>query len=182
MVAAARSRGRWLLVNTSTGIGTSSLAVADAVGAVTGRKVRVGVLPEQVGEPARAVADPAAGTKRMGWSPAVGLTEDQAREAGYAVKTSVLPLELVPRALVNGETAGLIKLVADAESDRLLGAHVLAEHAGEVIQAATLAVKFGLTVADLTGTFHPYLTIAEGLKLAAQTFERDVAKLSCCAA
>lgn len=113
---------------------------------------------------------------------AAGLTEEQAREAGYAVKTSVLPLELVPRALVNGETAGLIKLVADAESDRLLGAHVLAEHAGEVIQAATLAVKFGLTVSDLTDTFHPYLTIAEGLKLAAQTFERDVAKLSCCAA
>jgi mercuric reductase len=113
---------------------------------------------------------------------AVGLTEEQAREAGYAVKTSVLPLELVPRALVNAETAGLIKLVADAERDRLLGAHVLAEHAGEVIQAATVAVKFGLTVADLIDTFHPYLTIAEGLKLAAQTFESDVAKLSCCAA
>lgn len=113
---------------------------------------------------------------------AVGLTEEQAREAGYAVKTSLLPLGLVPRALVNGDTAGLVKLVADADSDRLLGAHLLAEHAGEVIQVATLAVKFGLTVADLTGTFHPYLTIAEGLKLAAQTFARDVATLSCCAA
>ena len=113
---------------------------------------------------------------------AVGLTEQQAREAAYAVKTSVLSLEHVPRAIVNGETGGVIKLVADAESDRLLGAHVLAEHAGEVIQAATLAVKLGLTVSDLVDTFHPYLTIAEGLKLAAQTFERDVAQLSCCAA
>jgi len=113
---------------------------------------------------------------------AVGLTEEQARAAGHAVKTSLLPLDKVPRAIVNGETRGLIKLVADEETDHLLGAHILAEHAGEVIQAAVLAIKFKLTVRDLTDTFHPYLTIAEGLKLAAQTFDRDVAKLSCCAA
>ncbi|HZT54156.1 MAG TPA: mercury(II) reductase [Gaiellaceae bacterium] len=113
---------------------------------------------------------------------AVGLTEAQAREAGYEVKTALLPLELVPRAIVNAETRGLIKLVADQASDRLLGAHLLAEHAGEVIQAAVLAVKHDLTVRDLTETFHPYLTIAEGIKLAAQTFGRDVATLSCCAA
>jgi mercuric reductase len=113
---------------------------------------------------------------------AVGLTEEQARRAGHAVKVSLLPLQMVPRAIVNGERHGLIKLVADARSDRLLGAHILAEHAGEVIQAAVLAVKLGLTVRDLTDTFHPYLTVAEGLKLAAQAFDRDVARLSCCAA
>ncbi len=113
---------------------------------------------------------------------AVGLSEQQAREAGYEVKTSLLRLEMVPRAIVNGETRGLIKLVANEQTDHLLGAHILAEHAGEVIQAAVLAIKFNLTVRDLTETFHPYLTIAEGLKLAAQTFGRDVAKLSCCAA
>jgi mercuric reductase len=112
---------------------------------------------------------------------AVGLTEAQAREAGYQVKASVLPLSQVPRALVNRETHGLFKLVADARTDRLLGAHVLAENAGDVIYAATLAVKFRLTVQDLVGTFAPYLTMAEGLKLAAQTFAKDVAKLSCCA-
>lgn len=113
---------------------------------------------------------------------AVGLTEQQAREAGYPVKTSLLGLEMVPRAIVNNETRGLIKLVANEQTDHLLGAHILSEHAGEVIQAAVLAIKFNLTVRDLTETFHPYLTIAEGLKLAAQTFGRDVAKLSCCAA
>src|SRR5947209_1388734 len=62
------------------------------------------------------------------------------------------------------------------------GAHILAEAAGEVITPAVYAIKFHLTIADLTETFHPYLTMAEGLKLAAQTFTRDVAKLSCCAA
>jgi len=82
---------------------------------------------------------------------------------------------------VNRETHGLFKLVADAESDRVLGVHVLAENAGDVIYSAVLALKFGLTVEDLLSTFAPYLTMAEGLKLAVQAFAKDVAKLSCCA-
>ncbi len=112
---------------------------------------------------------------------AAGLTEAQARKQGYDVKTSVLPLEYVPRALAARDTRGLIKLVADVETDRLLGAHVLAPEGGEIIQTAVMAMKFGATVQDLAGTLFPYLTTAEGLKLAAQTFEKDVAKLSCCA-
>lgn len=111
----------------------------------------------------------------------VGLTEVAARAAGHEVRTSVLPLEAVPRALVNRETAGVFKLVADAATGRLLGAHVLVENAGDVIYAATLAVKFGLTVQNLKETLAPYLTMAEGLKLAALTFDTDVTKLSCCA-
>ncbi|MBB6176766.1 mercuric reductase [Anoxybacillus tengchongensis] len=111
----------------------------------------------------------------------VGLTEQQAKESGYEVKTSVLPLEAVPRAIVNHETTGVFKLVADAKTGKLLGAHVVAEHAGEVIYTATLAVKFGLTIDDLRETLAPYVTMAEGLKLAALTFDQDVGKLSCCA-
>lgn len=113
---------------------------------------------------------------------AVGLTEAQATEAGLDVVTSVLPLSHVPRALVNGDTRGLIKLVADAATDRLVGVHVLADGAGEVIQAGVYALMAELTVTEIAAAFHPYLTMAEGLKLAAQTFNRDVAKLSCCAA
>jgi len=111
----------------------------------------------------------------------VGLTEQQAKEKGYEVKTSVLPLDAVPRALVNRETTGVFKLVADAKTLKVLGAHVVAENAGDVIYAATLAVKFGLTVGDLRETMAPYLTMAEGLKLAVLTFDKDVSKLSCCA-
>jgi mercuric reductase len=112
----------------------------------------------------------------------VGLTEARAREQDYDVKTSLLPLHAVPRALVNRDTRGLFKLVADAQTDRILGVHIVAENAGDVIYAGVLAVKFKLTVQDLVGSFAPYLTMAEGLKLAAQTFDKDVAKLSCCAA
>lgn len=62
------------------------------------------------------------------------------------------------------------KLVADAKTLKVLGAHVVAENAGDVIYAATLAVKFGLTVENLRETMAPYLTMAEGLKLAASAF------------
>ena len=111
----------------------------------------------------------------------VGHTEAQAREAGIKVKTATLSLKDVPRALAARDTRGLIKLVADAETDRLVGAHVLATEGGEIIQEATLAIRFGLKVTDIVQTFHPYLTMVEGLKLAALTFNKDVAKLSCCA-
>lgn len=111
----------------------------------------------------------------------VGLTEKQAKEKGYEVKTSVLHLDDVPRAIVNHETTGVFKIVADANSLKVLGVHIVAENAGEVIYAATLAVKFGLTIEDLKETMAPYLTMAEGLKLAALTFDKDISKLSCCA-
>ena len=112
----------------------------------------------------------------------VGLTEEAARRAGHVVKSATLPLNAVPRALVNHDTDGVFKLVADASTDEVLGVHVVAENAGDVIYAGVLAVKFHLTVQDLVDTFAPYLTMSEGLKLAAQSFLRDPTKLSCCAA
>ncbi len=112
---------------------------------------------------------------------AVGLTEAQAREQSDAVEARVLPLEHVPQALAARDTRGFIKLVAEAPAGRLLGAHIVAPEAGEIIQTATLAIRAGLTVRDLGQMLFPYLTLSEGLKLAAQTFEKDVTRLSCCA-
>lgn len=111
----------------------------------------------------------------------VGLTEDQAKSAGYEVLTSVLPLDAIPRALVNRETTGVFKVVADAKTRKILGVHVVSENAGDIIYSGVLAVKFGITIEDLRSTLAPYLTMAEGLKLAALTFDKDVSKLSCCA-
>jgi len=112
----------------------------------------------------------------------VGLTENEARAQGIEPLVSKLPLEHVPRALAAHDTRGFIKLVADAATKKIIGAHILAAEAGETITEPTLAVKFGLTIEDLISTFHPYLTLSEGIKLAAQAFTKDVAKLSCCAA
>src|SRR5579875_2403346 len=99
---------------------------------------------------------------------AAGLTEAEARAAGHDVAVSVLGLDAVPRALVNQDTRSVIKLVAEAASGRLLGASVVADGAGDVIQSAVLAVRHGITVTELAATFHPYLTMAEGIKLAAR--------------
>ena len=72
-------------------------------------------------------------------------------------------------------------LVVNAANDQILGAHILAPEAGEMIQIAVLAIRFGITVQQLRETIFPYLTNAEALKLAVLGLEKDVSLLSCCA-
>lgn len=111
----------------------------------------------------------------------VGMTEAQAVESGVDGDRRVLPLGYVPRAIVDRDTRGLVKLVAERTTGRLLGAHVLATGAGEVIAIATTALAQRMTVRQLAEQWCPYLTMAEGLKLAALAFTHDVSTLSCCA-
>jgi mercuric reductase len=113
---------------------------------------------------------------------AAGLTDEQANARGLRCECRVLPMSAVPRALVNRDTRGFMKIVADADTGKILGASMVAEGAGDVIHSAVLAIQFGLTTDDVANTWAPYLTFAEAFKLAAQTFKRDVSKLSCCAA
>ena len=111
----------------------------------------------------------------------VGLDEGQARKRGIETETRKLALDHVPRALANFETRGFVKLVAEAGSHRLLGVQILAAEAGEMIQTAALAVHHGMSVEALGDLLFPYLVHVEALKLCAQTFTKDVEKLSCCA-
>ena len=111
----------------------------------------------------------------------VGLTEAEALKQGYNVDTRLLDLENVPRALVNFDTHGFIKMVAERDSGRLLGVQAVAGGAGELIQTAVIALRSRMTVQDIGDELFPYLTMVEGLKLCAQTFTKDVKQLSCCA-
>ncbi len=111
----------------------------------------------------------------------VGYSEAEAYAAGIQTDSRTLALENVPRALVNFDTRGFIKLVAEVGSGRLLGVQAVTADAGEIIQTAAIAIRAGMTVHDLANQLFPYLTMVEGLKLAAQTFTRDVKQLSCCA-
>ena len=111
----------------------------------------------------------------------VGLTEAAAMAQGIGVRTSTLALDNVPRALAARDTRGLIKLVAESATGKLIGAHIMAPEGADSIQTAVLAIKQGLTYTELGELIFPYLTTVEGLKLAAQTFDMDVSKLSCCA-
>ena len=111
----------------------------------------------------------------------VGLTEAAAHATGHQVKTSIVNLDQVPRALAARDTRGLIKLVVDARTDVLLGGQILAPEGADAIQTLALAIKHGMTAKALAETLFPYLTTVEGLKLAALGFNTDVARLSCCA-
>jgi mercuric reductase len=111
----------------------------------------------------------------------VGCSEAEAHHDGIETDSRTLTLDNVPRALANFDTRGFIKLVAEAGSGRLIGVQAVAPDAGELIQAAAIAIHAGMSVHDLADQLFPYLTMVEGLKLAAQTFTKDVTRLSCCA-
>ncbi|RCS30258.1 mercury(II) reductase [Rhodanobacter denitrificans] len=111
----------------------------------------------------------------------VGYSEAEAHLKGIETDSRTLALDNVPRALVNFDTHGFIKLVAEAGSGRLIGVQAVTPEAGEIIQAAALAIRARMTVQELADQLFPYLTMVEGLKLAAQTFTKDVKQLSCCA-
>jgi mercuric reductase len=118
-------------------------------------------------------------------SPAIasaGLTEADLIGQGVACDCRILPLSAVPRAVVARDTRGVVKLVAEAGTGRVRGVHAAAGDAGEMITAASYAIRARMTVTDLAQAWAPYLTMSEGLRLAAQAFSRDVSRLSCCAA
>ncbi|HHJ2155675.1 TPA: mercury(II) reductase [Pseudomonas aeruginosa] len=111
----------------------------------------------------------------------VGYSEAEAHHDSIETDSRLLTLDNVPRALANFDTRGFIKLVAEAGSGRLIGVQAVAPEAGELIQTAALAIRHRMTVQELADQLFPYLTMVEGLKLAAQTFNKDVKQLSCCA-
>jgi len=111
----------------------------------------------------------------------VGHTEESARQAGFDVAVNTMPVSAIPKAHVTGHTAGVIKMIADRLTGRLLGVHLACHRGADLINEAALALHFKATVADLATTMHVYPSIGEGLKLCAQGFDRDINRLSCCA-
>lgn len=112
---------------------------------------------------------------------AVGMTDKEARDAGIHCECRVLPLEYVPRALVNRDTRGFIKIVADDSTGRIVGITAVGKEAGDLTAAGVYILEAGMTVEQVANLWSPYLTMAEGIKIAAQSFTTDVSKLSCCA-
>ena len=110
---------------------------------------------------------------------AVGMTEAQVLAAGIRCDCRVLPLDYVPRALVNRDTRGFIKMVANADTGEILGLTAVAKDAGELAAAGVHIL--GKTIAEVADAWAPYLTMAEGIRIVAKAFTTDVSKLSCCA-
>jgi mercuric reductase len=111
----------------------------------------------------------------------VGLTDEEANERGIVCQCNTIPLSVVPRAGAIRDTRGVIKMVLERPTRRVVGVSMLGVNAGEVIHEAAMALRFGATADDFIDMIHVYPTMAEALKLVAISFTKDVNRLSCCA-
>ncbi len=111
----------------------------------------------------------------------VGHSEESARKAGLDVMVNVMPVSAIPKAHVTGHQAGVIKMVAERTTGRLVGVHLLCHRGAELINAAALALQMHATIDDLATMLPVYPSMSEGLRLCAQGFSRDISGLSCCA-
>jgi pyruvate/2-oxoglutarate dehydrogenase complex dihydrolipoamide dehydrogenase (E3) component len=102
----------------------------------------------------------------------VGLSEQDARARGVAIDTYRVPLAENNRAVIDGEEAGLVKIHVKRGTDRILGATIVAPHAGELITQLTLAIQHGIGLGAFTGVIYPYPTRGEAIKRAAGAFTR----------
>lgn len=151
---------------TPVGAHDGAIAAENALGGV-GRHVDHHIIPRAI------FTDPQVGV--------VGLTDEAANTAGIACTCNTIPLSVVPRAGVIRDTRGIIKMVLEAETRRVLGVSMVGADAGEVIQIAAMALRFNATADDLIDQLFVYPTMAEALKIAAISFTKDVGTLSCCA-
>ena len=111
----------------------------------------------------------------------VGMTEAEAVAAGHRCWCRPLAMELVPRAGAVRDTRGMIKMVADADTNEVLGVAMVGVSASEVIHEAAMALRYRAKLADFVDLLHVYPTMTEALKIAAIARTKDPATLSCCA-
>lgn len=104
----------------------------------------------------------------------VGLSAQQAQAQGLAADTIKIPFSAVDRAITDGETQGFIKILHQRGSDRILGATIVARHAGEMISEVTLAIVTKQGLNALSGVIHPYPTQAEAIKKAADAYRKTL--------
>ena len=102
----------------------------------------------------------------------VGLTEDEAKEKGIGYRIGRFPFRANGRALANEDLDGMVKFVADAKTDRILGAHILQHAASELIAEAVSVIEFGGSSEDLARTCHSHPTLSEAVKEAAMNVEK----------
>lgn len=111
----------------------------------------------------------------------VGLTDKEASERGIKCSCRTVLLKDVPKANIIRDTRGLIKMVIDSRTKRILGVEIVSENAADIIHEATLAIKSNLKIDDIIDTVHVFPTLSEAIKIVAQSFYRpDIINLSCC--
>jgi mercuric reductase len=110
----------------------------------------------------------------------VGMTESEFSKKNGSCSCRVFSLENLTKASIMGETEGVIKITVDPKDNRVVGMHIIAPNATDIITEGAYAVKNGYTIDDIIATSHIFPSISEGIKLAAQSFIRDLSKMACC--
>ena len=151
---------------TPVGAHDGVIAAANSLGN-EGRKVDHRVVPRTI------FTDPQVGV--------VGLTDAEANANGFACSCNTVPIHLVPRAGAVRDERGIIKMVIERDTGKVLGVSMVGRDAGEVIHEAAMGMRFGATVYDFIDMVHVYPTMAEALKIVGLSFFKDVSKMSCCA-
>lgn len=110
----------------------------------------------------------------------VGLTDEETNKKGIRCTCHTVPLELVPKAQAIKDTRGAIKVVIDNDTQIIMGIHILAPQAADLIHEAVMIIKNRMTIDDVIDTLHIFPTLSEAIKLGSQSFRRDITKMSCC--
>ena len=160
-------RGTESQMATPVGSHDGGIAALNALSAETFRAVDHRVIPRAI------FTDPQIAV--------VGLTEAEAIAKGHECWCNTVPMSLVPRAGAIRDTRGLIKMVADANTNEVLGVSMVGSSAAEVIHEAAMALRFRAKLHDFIDLLHVYPTMAEALKIVAISRYKDPTKLSCCA-
>lgn len=152
---------------TPVGAQDGGIAAENALNGKGIRKVNHTVIPRAI------FTDPQVGV--------VGFSDEEANSRGYECACRVIPMSLVPRAGAVRETRGVLKMVADHKTRKVLGVSMHGMNAAEVIHEAAMGLRFGASIDDFAGMLHVYPTMSEALKIAALSYTKDVSKMSCCA-
>lgn len=152
---------------TPVGAQDGGVAAENALNGKGGHKVKHGVIPRAI------FTDPQVGV--------VGLSDEEANAQGYECDCRIIPMSFVPRAGAIRETRGVLKMVADRKTKKVLGVSMHGMNAAEVIHEAAMGLRFGAIIDDFARMLHVYPTMSEALKLAALSYTKDISKMSCCA-
>ena len=110
----------------------------------------------------------------------VGLTEEEYMSRYNVCLCRTIDIAQVPKAMAIKETRGKVKMTIDPKTEVIMGVHMVAPMAADLIHEATLAVQYKLTITDIVDTVHVFPTMSEAIKRVAQSFKRDISQMSCC--
>ena len=152
---------------TPVGAHDGGIAAENALNGKDGHKVNHSVIPRAI------FTDPQVGI--------VGLSDAEANARGYECDCRIIPMSLIPRAAAVRDTRGVIKMVADRKTKKVLGVSMHGMNAAEVIHEAAMGLRFGAIIDDFARMLHVYPTMSEALKITALSYTKDISKMSCCA-